>query len=782
MKKLKSNMKKYLSRGSKNMKVGLVTFSSAHNYGALLQAYAMQTYLEKIGLEVDVINYRPRFIDGVYDIYKIKRTNSDLHKIYLKIQKNVFLNLKDSWKIKRYNNFEKFINESLHTTKVYNSLSSIQKDFLNYDILIAGSDQIWNTDLTKGIDPTYFLEFGNKDAVRIAYAPSLGKDLIEEEFKPLYKRYLSNFDFISIREENMRDILGELTSKEMVSVLDPTLLLDREDYDKIKEDSIYKDKEYIYVHFIGNDIKTYEMADYLSRKLNLPVLHNRPSGLFDNELSGNFYESPQQLISVIDNAKYVITNSFHATVFSIVYKKQFLTIPHSKRPERMINLLSMLGLEKCLIEDVRLFSSLEDYSIDYVDVDKRLRDLKKKSKGYLDRAIFKEKNDKSKDNYFYTSNKFNCSGCGLCKDICPVNAIEMVMDEEGFRYPVILEDKCIKCGLCKKSCIYYNNRSNLEKEKILKVYAVSNKNSSKLLSCSSGGVFVSLYEYVIGQGGYVVGVKYNKEMKAVYDITNSLDECEKFKGAKYVEADSNDIKVRVKEILKDNKLVLFTGNPCQIAALKKYLNKDYDNLILVEIICHGVPTSKLFEEYVSYLEKKYGSKVIDFKFRDKEVGWYSGKSMIKVFLEDGRVLKEMLRYNDYNRIFASNVGCRPSCYNCYYAGINDLADITIGDYWGIDKVMPKFYKKHKKGISIFKINTLKGEKIFDKIRSDFFVEESNVSDAYRRNHVSSIILTNKRFDFMKKIDLLPIDKLLRRNNSFKNRPNKKNKKIIDKSI
>ena len=765
------------------MKAGIVTFNSAHNYGAVLQVYAMQEYLKSLGMDVDVINYRLKEIDNVYKLYNVRRRDPRLIRGIKKANKFLSINIFERWRIEKRNNFEDFIKNVLNTTKPYKTLPEIQSDFLQYDVLIAGSDQIWNTELTKGFKPAYFLEFGNKDARRIAYAASIGNDTIDEKYVLFYKRYLENFDFISVREESMKDVLKDLTDKTITRVIDPTLLLNKEVYDKLKKETKYKGKDYIYVHFIGNDDKTYEIADYLSRTLGIPVLHNRQKGLFENELDSTFHARPEEFISVIENAKYIVTNSFHTTVFSLIYEKDFITIPHATRPARMQNLLEIAGLSNHLVEDVRIMPKLETLKIDYKDVKKRLLEEREGSIEFLNNAIYGEIPDKHEENYFKTGSKFNCYGCELCKDICPVHAIEMIEDEEGFKYPVIDKEKCIKCGLCERNCIY---RKKVEKENNDEsyplVYAASYKDNDVLNNSSSGGIFTALYKHIISQKGYVVGVRYNEDMVAEYAMVDNEKDCEKFRGSKYVAANVNDIKKEVKEKLEKGKTVLFTGNPCQIKALKAYLNKDYDNLYLVEIICHGVPSPKVFRLYIKYLEEKYNSKVVDFKFRDKEKGWATKNlSTIRVVFEDGREVTELAKYNNYNRAFLNNYILRPGCYNCELTGNNGLADMTIGDFWGIENLMPKYAKKEKNGISIIKINTNRGNTLFEDICGNLEYYKSNYKDGYRSNHKSAVILNDNRFNLMEEVDGVEINSLLEKYNQFKT-GKKAKQEISEKSI
>ena len=762
------------------MKVGIITFSSAHNYGAVLQAYATQTYLQKNGIEAKVINYRPASIEDVYNIYEVKKGKGIVKKLR-KIKRKIDLKGKLRWRVVKYNNFENFIKNSLNTTKPYSKLGSLQKDLLGYDAFIAGSDQIWNTDLTLGFDPAYFLEFGKKDAIRIAYAPSLGRDDINPKFENVYKRYLDNFDHLSIREPNMGPVIERLTGKTAETVIDPTLLIDREDWENFKGENPFDGKEYIYAHYIGMDPKVTEIADYLSLKLGIPVVHNRNEGLFENELASHFSGTPEEFVGVIKGAKYIVSNSFHATCFSAIFEKDFITVPHAKRPERMQNLLELMGLGNHLVEDVRIMPPLDTLSIDYEDVKKRIVPLKESSKSFLDNAL-NIRRGRTKDNWFYTGNKFNCCGCELCKDICPVGAITMVEDEEGFKYPSIDENKCIHCDKCKKQCIYYNPLYKKTPKNLQKVYALVNKSSEVLSASASGGVFTAFYKNTLKKGGAVIGVKYGEDMRPVYAVAQTEAECEAFRGSKYAAADIGDIKVKTKELLEAKKHVLFTGNPCQIASLNKYLGKTYDNLLTLCILCHSVPSAKLFKKYVTHLEKKYGSKVINYVFRDKSQGWNT--STTKVVFEDGREVFETTRFNDFYRIaYSARVINRPSCYNCQFAGDQSIADLTMGDFWGIQKAHPDFYKKHKQeGISFLKIDSEKGIAAFEEVKDDFSFIESSSGKVFAGNHSYSIVYTAERDQIMKQVTSVPIEKLLRDNNRLKSPKTAAGRERINKSI
>lgn len=753
-------------------KAGIITYNSAHNYGAVLQCYALQSHLESIGLDVEVINYRNPKIDRGYNIFKFKRTKSKWKNRYHALRTRAKLIIKQRHRLEKHYAFEHFINNALNTTKPYKNYRQLKQEDFDYDYMFCGSDQIWNTYITKGFDPSYFLTFGKKDAIKISYAASLGEQ-INPVFKDVYNRYIKELDYVSVREESMIDEFKNMTSRPVQRVLDPTLLLDRKQYDTIKKKTKYAGKDYIYVHYVGRtDPRVTKIAEELSKRTGLPILHNRRLNLFSNELAALYTEGPYKYLSAIENAKYVVSNSFHTTVFSIVYEKSFITIPHVKKPGRMKMLCELVGLENHLLGDVKdMPEDLSTLNIDYRLVKEKLSKEIEDSKEFINNAINNKRPNKHLDNYFFTKEKMNCYGCDVCKDNCPEDAITMVNDEEGFKYPQINMDRCIHCELCEKDCIYQNNEFYQVNNEYPKVFAAIHKEKAILDKSSSGGMFTPLYENMIKQGGYVIGVKYDENMNVIYDIASTIEECEKFRGSKYIKADINDVRIRVKELLDNGEKVLFSGNPCHIGALKKYLKKDYDNLVTVDIICHGVGSPKIFRKYLDYIENKYKAKITNFKFRDKINGARSNKSSVKIDLNNGKELIEPLIKNNLGRAYNSNLIQRIACYNCEFAGYERVSDITIGDYWGLQHYMPQVFKDNDNGISCISLNNAKGMEIFNKVKDDFNYYESNVSDMYKHNHKYPMVLSISRINLMKQIDDKDINELMQAYNRYKNKEN-----------
>lgn len=763
------------------MKIGIITFHSAHNYGAVLQAFALKEYLSKKGHDVHVINYKIKEIENVYKLIKFKKSKNKIVNVCKKGVKTLKLHLFERKRLYRRRKFEEFINTQLNVTEPCKTLADLQNANFDFDLLIAGSDQIWNRKHTKGLKPAYFLEFGKPEATRISYAASIGEDFILKEDELVFQRYLKNLDFISVREHKAKELIEHLTPKKIEEVVDPSQLLEAQDYEKIRENPKFK-KDYIMVHKMGNPEEIIKLAEKVSEELNLPIVHNMDKGTFKNELGTTKYMSPGEWLGCIANAKFVITSSFHATSFSLIYGKPFITMPFVGRASRMINLLKNLDLFDHYVENVEQLKSLDTYNVNYDIVHPLMREKRKKSEEFLQKAI-EYKKTKIDDNYFKAGDKFNCYGCTACANICPKGAITMVEDEEGFTYPKIDEEKCIKCGLCENTCIYKNEKI-VDKNKLRKVYAIYSNNNDVRKNSTSGGAFTGLYTNVINNGGYVVGVKYDDEMNAIYDIANTLEECEKFRGSKYVRANNDRIYPKIKEKLETGKPVLVTGTPCFVAGLKAYLNKDYKNLTTMDMICHGTPSQKILKKYIEELEEQYNSKIKDLKFRDKANGWQT--ATMRIEFENGKVISKLLKQNSYGSAFLKSLTYRPCCYNCEFVKDNTMGDITVGDFWA---TRVKYQDMDdNKGISMVIINTEKGKEAFEAIKADYTCTEIPYEDAFLGNHVRPVDIKTERQMIFEELDNNSVSKVLSKYAKKAKTPKKKKglkskiKKVVPKPV
>lgn len=294
----------------------------------------------------------------------------------------------------------------------------------------------------------------------------------------------------------------------------------------------------------------------------------------------------------------------------------------------------------------------------------------------------------------------HCCGCAACADICPCNAISMT-GKDGFDYPEINEELCVECGLCEKVCVFAKNEPAKSCQQA--AYACKNKESVRMKS-SSGGIFTALSDEMLGKGGVVYGACFDGTMVLRHKRAATSAQRDAMRGSKYIQSDMAGVHRQVKEDVKANVPVLFVGTPCQVAGLKSFLGRDYENLLTVDVICHGVPSPELWRQFVDYINEKYDANMAHYAFRNKQVSWRRYSPV--VCFDDGRVIGENKDTGAFVELFRYDVCMRPSCAVCPYASMDRQGDITIGDFWGIEKVQPQM--DDGKGVSAVLVNTEKG--------------------------------------------------------------------------
>lgn len=367
------------------------------------------------------------------------------------------------------------------------------------------------------------------------------------------------------------------------------------------------------------------------------------------------------------------------------------------------------------------FDSIDE-KIDYNKVNSIIENERKKSIQLLKKAIGKREN-----NINSIGIKKKCTGCRMCEQICPKGAIMFIENKEGFLEPLIDKEKCINCGLCLKRCPQQNDDVNQNFP--IKCYAAKNKNKIELINGSSGSIFAIIADYVLGSNGEVYGAAFQKDLKVQTVMIDNKEKLNELMGSKYIQSDTNSTFKQVKLSLDKNVLVLYVGTPCQIAGLKSFLSKEYKNLIAIDLVCHGVPSNKLFQKYIQSIQKKYNSKIEQYYFRNKEKnGWGLN---IKIKFENGKTKYSKANLDPYFKTFLEGKTYREVCYNCKYANLNRIGDITLADYWGIEKEHPDF--DSNLGVSAVLINSQKGKDIFKNIKNNLFTKETNISKIIKEN-------------------------------------------------
>lgn len=324
-----------------------------------------------------------------------------------------------------------------------------------------------------------------------------------------------------------------------------------------------------------------------------------------------------------------------------------------------------------------------------------------------------------------------CCGCTACESICPRKCITMQKDEDGFLYPHIDQEKCISCGLCKKVCMIHTEKDS---SKLHQAYVAINTDSKIRMQSSSGGVFSLLAQDILAQNGIVVGAVFSDDYRSVkHCVAHNLDELYRMYGSKYMQSDMQGIYILVEDALKSGRKVLFTGTPCQVNGLRLFLGKEYDNLLAVDIICHGVPSSHLWDKYITSIEAKYHASVINVNFRSKQYSWKEfGINRIDANTRELFILKDL---DPYMQMFIRNYCLRPSCYQCLAKGTR-YSDITIGDFWGVENIFPDM--NDGKGTSALIVRTQKGSHIVSRISQQLVLRTVDYSEVIRNNPMESV--------------------------------------------
>lgn len=335
-------------------------------------------------------------------------------------------------------------------------------------------------------------------------------------------------------------------------------------------------------------------------------------------------------------------------------------------------------------------------------------------------------------------NPADCCGCTACASICAHDAITMLPDALGFLYPEVDKVKCVDCGLCEKVCAFndhYDISQNLEKPL---AYAARHKDMNEIETSRSGAAFIAISDYILEQGGVVYGAGYTDHFRVVHKRATTKEERNEFKGSKYVQSDMNTVFRQVKQDLRDGLTVLFSGTPCQTSGLNSYVGKRLrENLYLLDIVCHGVPSPYMWRDYIAYLEKKQGAPIIWVNFRDKQkFGWSAHHETFRFKNGEGNSKQSLMSFTFQ---FYKHIMFRKSCGKCHFTNTKRPSDITIADFWGWEKTDPKFNADNK-GVSLVLLNTEKGRKLFETVKDRMNVVPAELDNCLQPNmlHPSEI--------------------------------------------
>ncbi|RKI30430.1 4Fe-4S dicluster domain-containing protein [bacterium 1xD8-6] len=660
------------------MNVGIMTWFQYHNYGTALQVVALSRKINDFGHNACVVNYTT-------NASPIIKNNESLAN---RVVRKSFQRLKNHLNYEYHENrrelrFDQFYDYYLEFTDKCETLGDFELLNGSLDAFVCGSDQIWSP---PNFNPRYFLDFVYDENRMIAYAPSVGiLDVENENIRSRISENISRFKYISTREKAGSDLLSKLTGQTIETVLDPTLLLTQNEWHAYESDYDTGNKPYLLAYMLGKREEYWkiikEIADNLELELYIIPFREKDikrKGCIKNPIG------PGDFLKLLCNADYICTDSFHGTVFSINYNKPFTVFERFKRNDnlnqnsRIYNILGMLELEEHLYQNRK-----DNYriTIDYSEANNKLESARSHSLSFLGKSLASVQNYSEQAhlprNLFF-NNKL-CCGCGACKVSCPTGAIQIALDADGFYVASVDHEKCISCGKCSMVCPYLNI-GDIPKIEEGNLFSYKDREDAVLMRSSSGGAAFKMATTLLDKGYSVVGCAYNKNEHFAEHIIVTPDTKDKLKllqGSKYMQSKFYDC---MKLIGNSNEPIVVFGTPCQIAGVKNIIGKRND-VFLVDLVCHGVPTYGSYKKYLQYLSISKGLEIgNDFEtiFRFKPSGWR------RRYIYNGNSEKYIIQHQSkdpYFLMFEHGFCYSKGCYECPWRN-KSASDIRLGDYWG----------------------------------------------------------------------------------------------------
>lgn len=688
-------------------KIAIMTWFHYYNFGTSLQVTALSHAIERLGYQANVIQYIPHG-----KIVTLRDYKNPI--FYIKELQKKIINAKNQQIInnKRKKAFDDFLNTNINLTSSCTTDSELFALNQQFDAFVCGSDQIWAPSC---FNPKYFLNFVEDSDKMISYAPSLGLPTIQDGYiRQRMKECIERFKFLSVREEQGKNLIKEICNKDAEVVLDPTLLLSDYEWDKMAAKRKVENP-YVLCYFLGNNKESWQHVSKISAKMRLSI---KIIPIFAQDLERGFDVAldigPADFLGLVKNASLICTDSFHGTVFSILYQRPFYTYERfsnrdrNSQNSRIYNILKIAGLEDRLIKDKILICD-SPLTCDFKNTKYRLEKEKEESIRYLKNALIASTAfvEKSHIRPYQITN--TCCGCGACTAVCRQEAIKVTRNEDGFLAAYIDVNKCIRCGICSKVCPYNGIRSVEIDRNIHNLFMVRSKDSKVLQKSSSGGIGYELSQLLSKQEYDVVGCVYNNKIaEAEHQFVPAIesDKLHIFQGSKYLQSNSEIV---FKNLLNISTKAVIFGTPCQISGIDRVLKlrKKRNDFILIDLICHGVPTQNLWQKYLREGNKKHGfgqEPIVD--FRDKPKGWRNRYIRIK---GNGKTYSCLDKKDMFYRFFLSGHCFMPACYECGYRTAS-AADIRIGDYWG-----PR-YVKVKDGASMVIVLSNAGERVLQQLK------------------------------------------------------------------
>ena len=737
--------------------VGIATMIGGANYGNVLQNFAVQTLIERCGYQALTLDNRTR--DGfpgaakkdlplwrkLAPVYVAAYRRTQLNNRYgckntrdcfgpglrrAKTRKNDYLDAL----ARRMERFEACRQRVLKRDTVSFDVHRIPREHLaGFTAFVCGSDQVWNPYFHTN-SMIEFLQFA-PEYKRIALAPSFGVSQLPESRIRDFSEWISAIPRLSVREVAGAKLIRELTGREAQVLLDPTFALTAEDWRSFAREPAQKPSgAYVFCYFLGNLIPRY--VSYIRAF----ARENRCEIVDVCDIHDlRYYDiDPQEFVWLLDHAKAVFTDSFHGTAFSINLERPFVVFPRveggASMSSRITTVLEKTGLEQ------RLFPGLSRSQVlvgSFAQARSILSAERQKTMEFLQTALSAAEAGGKQP---ILASRQHCTGCGACAAVCPVGAITMTADKEGFRYPVIDRERCIGCGACESAC---PADAVAPRDAPPEAYYAYARDPDLCQQSSSGGVFSLLAREILLRGGLVFGAGYDEGFRVCHLAVETEADLSRLRTSKYVQSDLGQTFRQVREALRTGKPVLFSGTPCQIAALHRFLGKDEENLYTQDIICHGVPSPGVWDRYLS--QQHGGRTPVAVNFRDKTQGW--NNFSMKINFADGTCYRELAVKDPFERAFLANLTLRPSCYQCQYKTVSRVSDLTLADYWGVELVHPEL--KEQQGVSLVLLHSEKGRQLFSAASTRLSFGATDLDQAVSMNHAAthSVAWPSQREEF-----------------------------------
>lgn len=709
----------------------LTKFYKNYNYGGMLQGYALQRVVSKLGYTADLISYDvTKNANSVYPSIIVQAKQYGAKAAVAKVGEKAIG--KGKFFIRdllsdRMDKFTQFMADTDADTEVYTD-DTMYLLKSQYKTFISGSDQVWNPNAVRNI---YLQTFSASRDRKISYAASIGRDKLSEFEADAMIPSIRQFGSISVREKTAKEVLEKYIDAPISTVLDPTMLLSADEWAEIATSRAVRGR-YAVVYFFSDSLKVRKESEDFCKKRGLQLVMipyaKQEYNLTDQRGPGVRYDyvGPDEFVSLIRNADFVLTDSFHGAVFSLIHQVPFAVFERNKAGHvsmnsRLYDLLDTFGESKRLIDVTRISEIGYLFDIDKEKIQRILEQKKDESLTFLKESIEKGIAEYKREEALVTitGEESSCNGCSACAELCPKSCISMMPNNNGFLVPVIDTDQCISCGKCRRLCPVLGNVVRHEPQKVYGAYTKQEEPKS-----ASGGISFLVSKEFIDAGGVVYGVAYAENLRVGIKRVDSVVRLTALQGSKYVQADMSGALSKVIEDLSDGRKVLFTGTPCEIAGVKAVVadKKLDENLYTAEIICHGTPSPQMFVDYLIWAGKHYGKQVTSYEFRAKKKDT-DKDFMIHLGFSDGSECTASGFKDPYYKLFLSSRWFRESCYECPFAVENRVADITLGDFWNAEK-LPSDFGKGKR-ISVVLVNTEKGQRLIDKVEDKAELIESS---------------------------------------------------------